>query len=178
MAKTPKLRKMLNDVNSDYIQSFMRLIETQSKETIAKWCVCYALIHVLPLWSGEFPEDSRPATALVAASDFLNGSIKLADAKKQILECRTAAREAEGSHIAQGAARTIDAAASTIHNSAGSISIAFYGALTIAYSKKGLDATWEVLEQAAIEECLKMKESFAGIMVADEPNPAKINWGC
>jgi len=55
---------------------------------------------------------------------------------------------------------------------------AFYGALTIAYSKKGLDAAWEVLAQTAIEECSKMKESFATIMIVDEPNPAKINWGC
>ena len=174
----PKLRKMLNDVNADYIQSFMRLIETQSKETIAKWCVSYAQMHILPLWVSAFPEDTRPADTLTVAQDFLEGKTKLADAKKQILECRAAARQAEGNHIAQGAARTIDAAASTIHNPAGSISIAFYGALTIAYSKKGLDASWEVLEQAAIEECLKMQESFAKIMIADEPNPAKISWGC
>lgn len=174
----PKLRKMLNDVNAEYIQSFMRLIETQSKETIAKWCVGYAYEHILPLWAREFPDDMRPAAALTAAAEFLNGNIKLADAKKQILECRIAAREADGKHIAQGAARTIDAAASAIHNSAGSISIAFYGALTIAYSKKGLDAKWGELEQVAIEECLKMKESFAGIMIVDEPNSAKINWGC
>ena len=173
-----KLRKMLNDVNADYIQSFMRLIETQSRETIAKWCVGYARTHILPLWAREFPDDMRPAAALTAAVEFLDGNVKLADAKKQILECRTAAREAEGKPVAQGAARTIDAAANAIHNSAGAISIAFYGALTIAYSKVGLDAEWGELEQVAVGECLKMKEDFAGIMIADEPNPAKINWGC
>ena len=169
---------MLNDINADYIQSFMRLIETQSKETIAKWCISYTQTNLLPLWTNEFPKDSRPADTLTAAYDYLNGKIKLADAKKQITECRAAAREAEGSHIAQGAARTIDAAASAIHNPAGSISIAFYGALTIAYSKKGLDAPWEELEQVAIEECHKMMDSFAKIAILDEPNPAKIKWNC
>jgi len=174
----PKLRKMLNDVSADYIQSFMRLIETQSKETIAKWCVSYAKFNILPLWLQEFPQDTRPAETLLAMEEFLNGKLKLADAKKQIKECRAAAREAEGNHIAQGAARTIDAASSTIHNSASAIAIAFYGGLTIAYSQKGLDAPWEVLEQTAIEECLKMQESFAKIAIADEPNPAKIEWNC
>ena len=174
----PKLRKMLNDVNADYIQSFMRLIETQSKETIAKWCVNYAEENILPLWLKDFPEDPRPGNALADARDFLGGNIKLADAKKQINGCRAAAREAESSHIAQGAARTIDVAANTIHNPAGSIAIAFYGGLTLAYSKKGLDAPWEELEQTAIEECVKMRESFVKIMVEDEPNSAKIDWGC
>jgi len=169
---------MLTNPNADYIQSFMRLIETQSTKTIATWCINYAKTHILPLWANEFPGDNRPATALAAANDYLNGNIKLAEAKKQIIECRTAAREAEGTHIAQGAARTIDAAASTIHNPVGSISIAFYGGLTLAYDIKGLDAPWEELEKTAIEECLKMQDSFAEVMVADEPNPAKIKWGC
>jgi len=169
---------MLNNPNADYIQSFMRLLETQSINTIAKWCVGYAEEHILPLWAQEFPEDTRPMATLAAMHDYLDGKTKLADAKKQILECRAAAREAEGNHIAQGAARTIDAAASTIHNPTGSISIAFYGALTIAYDKKGLDAPWEVLEQTAIEECLKIQDSFAKIMVKNESNPAKIKWTC
>jgi len=174
----PKLRKMLNDVNADYIQSFMRLIETQSKETIAKWCISYVEANLLPLWVQEFPKDTRPVVTLAVMHDYLNGKIKLLDAKKQISECRAAAREADGNHIAQGAARTIDAAASTIHNPTGSISIAFYGALTIAYAKKGLYAPWEELEKTAIEECLKMQESFANVAIVDEPNPAKINWNC
>ena len=174
----PKLRKMLTDVNADYIQSFMRLIETQSTKTIAKWCISYAQNHILPLWKKEFPADHRPAIALSVAMGYLNNTIKLAEAKSCIKDCRLAAREAEGNHIAQGAARTIDVAASTIHNPTGSISIAFYGALTIAYSKKGLDAPWKELESTAIEECKKMRDSFAEIMVKNEPNPAKIDWYC
>jgi hypothetical protein len=39
----PKLRKILgNDMNAPYLVSLMSLIETQSKETIARWCVSYA----------------------------------------------------------------------------------------------------------------------------------------
>lgn len=36
-----KLRKMLGSADSPYIVSLMRLIETQSKETIAGWCLDY-----------------------------------------------------------------------------------------------------------------------------------------
>ena len=38
----PKYRKMLNDWQAPYIQSLMRLIETQSKINLANWCLDYA----------------------------------------------------------------------------------------------------------------------------------------
>lgn len=46
-----KARKMLSDLNAPYIQSLMRLIETQSKSTLAHWAVDYAELVILPLWS-------------------------------------------------------------------------------------------------------------------------------
>jgi len=174
----PKPRKMLTDFNAPHIQSLMRLIETQSIETIANWGVGYAEENLLPLWVQSFPCDSRPAEALDAAQGFLSGKIKLTDVKKKITECRNAARETEGFHIAQGAARTIDAAASSVHNPSGAISLAFYGALTIAYGKIGIDAPWEDLESLASEECAKMEAALQAVSVKNEPNPAKIKWNC
>jgi len=38
----PKTRKMLSDWNAPYIQSLVKLIETQSKTTLAIWAVDYA----------------------------------------------------------------------------------------------------------------------------------------
>ncbi|MDR0794857.1 MAG: hypothetical protein LBE79_02205 [Tannerella sp.] len=32
-----KYRKMLSDINAPYLQSLMKLIETQSKTTLANW---------------------------------------------------------------------------------------------------------------------------------------------
>ena len=174
----PKPRKMLTDYNAPYIQSLMRLIETQSKETIANWCIDYAALHLLPLWEKSFPDDSRPKAALTAAKDYLDGKIKLPEAKQHIIECRNAARQSEGSHIAQGAARTIDAAVSSIHNPTGSISIAFYGALTIAYDQLGIASDWEALESLAAEECAKMEAALKVVTIENEPHPAKIKWGC
>lgn len=41
-----KVRKMLGKADSPYIVSLMRLIETQSKNTIVKWCNKYAPLHI------------------------------------------------------------------------------------------------------------------------------------
>ena len=86
--------------------------------------------------------------------------------------------EAEGFSIAQGAARTIDASASAAHNPAGSLSLALYGALTLAYDQAGMKAPWETLEAVAAAECAKMELALRAVAVKDEPNPAKINWFC
>jgi hypothetical protein len=77
----PKPRKMLTDCDA-HIVSLMRLIETQSKVTIANWCVSYADAHLLPVWEKTFPDDDRPRAALQAARDWLEGRIKLPVAKK------------------------------------------------------------------------------------------------
>ena len=36
------LRKMLGDMNSNAATALMRLIETQSKETLTRWAAAYA----------------------------------------------------------------------------------------------------------------------------------------
>ncbi len=174
----PKLRKMLTDIDAPYIVSLMRLMETQSAATIARWCVDFAQARLLPLWEASFPEDTRPLAALDAARAHLAGQLTLSEAKKQIMPCRIAAREAEGAPIAQGAARAIDAAASAIHNQAGALGIALYGALTIAYSQAGTDAPWNTLEPIAIETCGEIEGALRAVAVEGEGNPARIKWGC
>lgn len=174
----PKPRKMLANLDAPYMLSLMRLIETQSTRTIAAWCVDYAGEHLLPLWAQAFPADIRPAEALTAARAYLAGEETLPEARKQILACRSAAREAEGVPIPQGAARTADAAASAIHNPASSLGLALYGALTLAYARVGVGAPWATLEAVAAEECAKMEQALRAIAVENEPNPAKVGWNC
>lgn len=78
-----KPRKMLGDFDAPYIRSLMELIETQSRPTIASWCVDYARARLLPLWERDFPADTRPADALQAARAYLNGVVKLAKVKER-----------------------------------------------------------------------------------------------
>lgn len=174
----PKPRKMLGDWKASYIQSLMRLIDTQSKTTIAGWCISYAEEHYLPIYEKSFPEDIRPSAALDAARDWLDGKIKFPIAKKMILDAHAAAREAEANPSAQAAARAIGQAAASIHTPTHSLGLAFYGAAAVAYDRVGIDEKPEVYEKIAAEECAKIEAALRAVAVENEPNPAKINWNC
>ncbi len=173
-----KLRKMLGAADFPYIVSLMRLIETQSKETIVNWCVDYAQQHILPIYERVCPDDHRPREALTAARDWLAGRIKLPAAKAKILTTHAAAREVEGNPAAQAAARAVGQAASTIHMATHSLGIAFYGAAAIAYDRVGISETPEIYDRIAAEECVKMETALRAVAVENEKNPAKINWRC
>jgi hypothetical protein len=45
-----KLRKTLGDVNAPTCVALRELIDTQSKETIHKWCLGYATNIILPIF--------------------------------------------------------------------------------------------------------------------------------
>ena len=173
-----KYRKMLTDWQAPYIMSLLRLIETQSKATIANWCVDYCEERLLPVYEAAAPNDTRPTAAIFAARQWLDGKIKLPEAKAAILECHAAAREAEGNPTTQAAARAIGQCASTIHAPTHSAGLIFYGALALAYDALGADADWENLVASAADECAKMEAALRQVMVHDEPNPAKIKWNC
>ncbi len=175
---SPKTRKMLSDWQASYIQELVAQIDTQSKTTLARWALAYAESVILPLWERHFPHDARPKNALMAARDWLAGSIKLPDAKPAILQCHAAAREREDYPVAQAAARAIGQCASTIHSARHCIGLALYGALAIAYEALGTKACWEDIQQYAAGECGKMLDALKAVSVPDEPNPARIKWQC
>jgi len=174
----PKLRKMLSNWDAPYIQSLVKLIETQSKATLAHWAVDYSERVLLPLWNKHYPDDPRPKNALKAAREWLSGAIKLPQAKKVILECHAAAREAAASPVAQAAARAIGQSASTIHSARHCIGLPLYGAIAVAYNTLGTKVSWEQLEQCAAAECGRMLDALREVAVDNEPNPAKIDWKC
>lgn len=173
-----KARKMLSDWNAPYIQSLLKVIETQSKPTLAHWAVDYAEQVILPLWSKHYPDDPRPQKALHAAREWLSGAIKLPQAKKAILECHAGARESEGNPVAQAAARAIGQCASTIHSARHCVGLALYGALAVAYDTLGTEAPLAQLEHCAAVECGRMLDALRAVSVDNESNPAKINWKC
>jgi len=174
-----KLRKMLGKADSPYIVSIMRLIETQSKETIASWCMDYAERHILPIFEKECPGDLRPRSALDAARQWFEGKVKLPEVRNIILnECHAAARALNDNPVAQAAARACGQAAACFHTPTHSLGLAFYGSAAIAYDRVGLTEKPEVYDQIAAEECAKMEAALRTVAVENEPNPAKINWNC
>ena len=174
-----KHKKMLNDINAPYIQSLMRLIETQSKTTLAHWGIDYSYTYILPIYEKAYPNDLRCRNALDAAKEWLDGKVKLPYVKNIILnECHAAARESTDNPSAQAAARTCGQAAATIHAPTHSLGLALYGALAIAYDALGTDAPWVELDAFAGDECSKMEAALHAVAIPNEANPAKINWKC
>ncbi len=159
-----RYRKMLSDWEAPYIQSLVKLVETQSKATLVNWCISYCEEHILPIYERHHPDgDARPRNALNAARDWLDGKIKLQQAKAVILDCHAAARELDSNPTAQACARAIGQCASTIHSASHCLGLAFYGALAAAYDKLGVDAPWAELEALAAEECGRMEASLRAI---------------
>jgi len=173
-----KHRKMLTDWQAPYIMPILRLIETQSKQTIANWCIDYAKERLLPIYAAAYPDDMRPAGAIYAARSWLAGDIKLPEAKQHIMAAHAAAREADTHPAAQAAARAIGQCAATIHAPTNSAGLMFYGALAVAYDALGADAPWDALLDAAAAECADMEAALRAVADPNEPNPAKINWNC
>ncbi|MDL2258715.1 hypothetical protein LJC42_06135 [Eubacteriales bacterium OttesenSCG-928-K08] len=174
-----KVRKMLGAADSPYILSLMRVIETQSKATIAAWCMDYAQEFILPIFIKHRPGDNRPQMALDASRQWFEGKVKLPEVKHIILhECHAAARELEDNPAAQAAARACGQAAACFHTPTHSLGLAFYGAAAIAYDRVGTDQTPEVYDIIAAEECAKMEETLRAVAVENEPNPAKLKWNC
>jgi hypothetical protein len=174
----PYAKKMLSDWQAPYIQSLMRLIETQSKVTLGNWAVDYSEQVLLPLWDKHRPDDRRPRKALAEARAWLSGTIKLPQAKLAILACHAAAREAEGNPVAQACARAIGQSASTIHSARHCIGLALYGALAVAYDQLGVGAPWGEIERCAAAACGQLEHALRTRAVANEPSPAKIDWKC
>jgi hypothetical protein len=50
-----------------------KLIDTQSKDTIRKWCLEYAENKILPIYEKHCPGYERPRNAIKAAHDYLDG---------------------------------------------------------------------------------------------------------
>ena len=170
-----KLRKMLGDVNSLSAVSLRNLIDTQSKDTIRKWCLGYAEEKLLPIFEKHCPGDSRPRNAANAAQEFLDGKVKFLVVKDIILnQCHQAARELDANPVAQAAARAVGQGSAVVHTLTHSLGLFFYTAAAVAYDSVGLDASEEVYAEIAEEVCLDYTKALYAVAVENEPNPAKL----
>jgi hypothetical protein len=174
-----KLRKTYGDVNSPPVVALMRLIETQSKTTVANWTLDYAEHKMLPLFAKHCPGDERPAHAIAAAREWLDGKVKLPYVKNIILnECHAAARELDDNPTAQAAARAIGQSAGSIHAAPHSLGLYFYAAAAVGYDRLGLRASESEYEAVAKEVCADYTAALKVVAVENEPNPAVCKWHC
>ena len=174
-----KLRKTFGDVNAPSVVELRGLIDTQSKETIRKWCLDYAVEKMLPIFEKHCPGDGRPRNAVNAARGYLGGNVKFAAVKDIILnECHAAARELDACPVAQAAARAIGQGSAVVHTLTHSLGLYFYAAAAVAYDRIGLYAADEEYAAVAEEVCLDYTAALQAVAVEEEPNPAKLKWDC
>ena len=75
MPKKP--RKTLGDVNAPSCVLLRELIDTQSKDTIRKWCLDYARDKMLPLFEKHYPGDDRPRNTLsILRGQYIAAAVK------------------------------------------------------------------------------------------------------
>ena len=179
MPKKQKLRKMLGDVFSPSAVALRELIDTQSKDTIRKWCLEYAEVKILPIYEKHCPGDERPRNAVKAAHEYLDGKVKFPVVKDIILnECHAAARELDANPVAQAAARSVGQGSAVVHTLTHSLGLFFYAAAAVAYDRIGLEATEEEYAEIAEEVCLDYTNALRAIAIENESNPAKLKWNC
>ena len=174
-----RLRKTLGDVNAPSTVTLRYLIDTQSKDTIRRWCLNYAENKILPIFERHCPGDARPQNAVKAARGYIDGKVKFPVVKSVILnECHAAARELGANPIAQAAARAVGQGSAVVHALTHSLGLYFYAAAAVAYDRVGLDATDEAYARIAEEVCLDYTDALKAVAVENEANPAKLKWNC
>jgi hypothetical protein len=174
-----KLRKTLGEGGAPSTVALMRLIETQSKTTVANWTLDYAERNMLPLFEKHCPNDERPAHTIAAAREWLDGKVKLPYVKNIILnECHAAARELDDNPVAQAAARAIGQSAGSIHAAPHSLGLYFYAAAAVAYDRLGLEAERAEYDAVAEDVCADYTAALRAVAVKDEPSPAQCKWHC
>ena len=94
------LRKMLGDMNGSAATSLMRLIETQSKETLTRWAAAYAKEHYLLLIKEEPEIFHQMEQTISAVENFLNKEMMLKELKLHLAGARSAAKEFADSRTA------------------------------------------------------------------------------
>lgn len=175
----PRIRKTLGKADSPYILSLVRLIETQSKATVVRWCLDYARQEILPVFEKRCPGDDRPRMALDAAQDWMEGHVKLPFVKHVILnECHQAARELAHDPAAQAAARALGQAASSIHVVTHALGLAFYGSAALAYDRVGINESAETYDRIAAEECGRLESALRAVAAEHENRPVQATWRC
>lgn len=174
----PKLRKMLGDMESGECVSLMRLIETQSKMTLAAWAIRYARDHYLGIYESEYPDDLRMREIISVCEDYIEGNKKLSDINPVIKEAVQIARGVSDNPAGQAAARAVSTACAAVQTPTNSFGFLLYGAAAAAYSQAGLTEPAEVYDSLASAELQKAYESLQSAAVQDEPEPVKIKWNC
>lgn len=169
-----QLRKTLGDIHSETCFQLMRTIETQSKETLARWAIGYARAHYLPICRDACPElDSLSMECLSCVRQGMTAG----RCKEKIRAAAALARTCQGP-AEQAAARAVAVACAVMQTPSNALGFLFYGAAAVAYGKGGLDRNQAEYDAMAAEELRHAYDALCACAISDETNPARIRWNC
>lgn len=172
-----KLRKMLGSAESPGIKALMEQMETQSQETLARWCAAYARARLLPLCTQAHPEDGVPARLLALASAWAEGRARAAEVKPLLTALREAARK-ETAPAGQAALRAIATASAVMQTPTNALGMTFYAAAALAYAELGEGAAPDAYDRRAEALFEEMLADLRAASLPDEPHPARLDWRC
>lgn len=177
-----KLRKMLGSLDDPSVAALMRLIETQSRETLAKWAADYTETHYLPVYEKAFPEEDGLRETLAACKKCAAGEIKLTKLKPLVKAAReTASSLAKSTGVSPAvlaAARAVATACAVMQTPTNALGFTFYGAAAAAYDQAGTEERPEIYDALAEKELAAILASLQDAAVENEPNPVKVDWNC
>ncbi|SCK04608.1 Uncharacterised protein [uncultured Clostridium sp.] len=173
-----KLRRMLGNINDEIIVELMRVIETQSKETISLWAVNYVEQNILNIYEKESNSDLRLREVIISTKEYLRGNMKLKEIKEALREVKTIPKEVEENPVAQASARAILTACATIQTPTNALGFTFYSVAAIVYNQVGVKEKVETYDKLAVNEFVKVLESLQEVAIKNEVNPVKISWNC
>lgn len=173
-----KLRRMLGNINDEIIVELMRVIETQSKETISLWAVNYVEQNILNIYEKESNSDLRLREVIISTKEYLRGNMKLKEIKEALREVKTIPKEVEENPVAQASARAILTACATIQTPTNALGFTFYSVAAIVYNQVGVKEKVETYDKLAVNEFVKVLESLQEVAIKNEVNPVKVSWNC
>lgn len=147
-----KLRKMLGSADAPGVVALMRQMETQSRETLARWSAGYARESLLPICLAAHPQDTLPARLLALAMDWAEGRCDGKMVRPLLAALRDAARQ-ETAPAVQAALRAIGTAAAVMQTPTNALGMTFYAAAALAYQTLGKARTQRPMTPAR-RDCL------------------------
>lgn len=172
-----KLRKMLGSADAPGVVALMRQMETQSRETLARWSAGYARESLLPICLAAHPQDTLPAQLLALAMDWAEGRCDGKMVRPLLAALRDAARQ-ETAPAVQAALRAIGTAAAVMQTPTNALGMTFYAAAALAYQTLGEGADAAAYDACAEELFAGMLASLQSVSVPEEEHPARLDWHC
>lgn len=130
-----KGNQVLFSRNSECLQDLIHLIEIQKHRTLVMWALDCAQ-NPLSLFEAKYPNEHRLRRALELSEAWANGTIKMPEARRAIIDAHAVAKEMDDKEYI-AISHAIGHAAATVHVETHALGLVFYELTSIVH-KEGL----------------------------------------